>query len=109
MTIHTTTVDGCCAAMMPDASRAVDGLGAHVESFLGHLSPLGRNGVLGLMWSIEAVALASEHQRLHALDATARQRVLERIGRMGVGRDALDAVKASVSLVAGAHRHADEM
>lgn len=109
-TVHSATIDGCAAAVLPRGEQAPPAeLGRHIEGFLSHLSTTGRAGVLGLMWTVDGVALATERRRLHSLDDDGRQRVLDRIARTGVGRDLLDGCKATISLVAGAHRHADEM
>ena len=58
MSLHSRAVQGCSVAMLPGTDGSTDpALGGHVESFLEHLSPVGRNGVLALMWTVDGVAL----------------------------------------------------
>jgi choline dehydrogenase-like flavoprotein len=89
----------------PDAAA----LAGHVDRFLTRLSPAGRAGVLTLMWGLDGVAVATTGRRLARLDGPDRERVLERVGATGIGRDALDACKATISLVSGADSFAADM
>ena len=111
MTRHRRAIEGACRAMLPpeDGGPEPAPLAGHVDRFLTRLSPAGRAGVLALMWGLDGVALATTGRRLARLDAPDRERVLERVGATAIGRDALDACKATISLVAGADGFAATM
>ena len=84
-------------------------LAGHVDRFLTRLSPAGRTGVLAIMWGLDGVAVATTGRRLHRLDHAGREQVLARVAASGVGRDALDACKATLALVSGADAFAADM
>jgi choline dehydrogenase-like flavoprotein len=84
-------------------------LAGHVDRFLTRMSPAGRAGVLALMWGLDGVAVATTGRRLHRLDHDGREAVLARVARGAVGRDALDACKATLALVSGADGFAADM
>src|SRR5687768_7008487 len=108
---HRRPIEGACLAMLPPELGGPDSaaLAGHVERFLDHLSPAGRAGVLTLLWGLDAAAVATAGTRLDQLGPAERERLLERVSSSGLGRDGLDACKATLSLVAGADRFAEEM
>ncbi len=80
-----------------------------VDRFLTRMSPVGRRGVLGVMWGLEAVSVTTTGRRLDRLDHAQREQLLARVGRTGVGADLLDVCKATLSLVAGAEQFGSEL
>ena len=111
MSRHRRAIEGACAAMLPPEAGGPDPghLAGHVDRFLTRMSPAGRAGVLSLLWGLDGVALATTGQRLHRLDHARREEVLARVGSSAVGRDVLDACKATMSLVSGADSFAPSM
>lgn len=108
---HRRAIAGVCAAMLPPDAGGPDPipLAGDIDRFLTQMSPVGRRGVLAVMWGLDAVAVASTGRRLDRLYPADRDRVLARVRSLGAGADLLDVCKATISLVAGAAGHADEM
>lgn len=111
MSLTQRALAGVCAAMLPAEQGGPDPrhLAGQVERFLTQMSRPGRQGVLSVVWGLEAFALASTGHRLDALGQAERERILARVGSTGLGTDLLDVCKATLCLVGGADAFADEL
>jgi choline dehydrogenase-like flavoprotein len=106
-----TALAGVCAALLPPEAGGPDTnlLAERVSTFAAALPAEARYGLRAGMVALDALAVATTGRRLASLDEAGRVRVLDRLTSTSVGSQALDALKALVLLVAGAHEHAGEM
>lgn len=106
-----TSLRGVCAALLPPEAGGPDAsaLAERVAAFASRLPTEARYGVRAGIVALDGLAIATTGRRLASLDERDRARVLERLTSTSVASQALDALKALVLLVAGAHEHADEM
>jgi choline dehydrogenase-like flavoprotein len=102
---------GVCAALLPPEAGGpdTDVLASRVGAFATRLPPEARYGLRAGMVALDGLAVATTGRRLATLDEDGRARVLDRLASTSVGSQALDALKALVLLVAGAHEHAGDM
>lgn len=105
------TIAGVVATMLPaDAGGPdADTVAGVLQRFLGHLPATQSAGLRTALLALDGASSARYGQRLDRLDADRRERLLATIARTNAGSDLLDALKASVCLVAGAEMHVDEI
>jgi len=105
-------VVGVCAAMLPPEAGGPDpvALAAGIRRYLGYLPAPARAGVLAGAAALDALSWATTRTRLADLDVAGRESVLARFASTRPEAAlALDALKATITLVAGADAYAPSL
>lgn len=104
-------LQGVCAALLPPEAGGPDPavLERQVEDHVARLPRPARAAVRGGVAGVTALSVAVSGRTLARHGVEGRERVLAQLDRRTATRPALDGLKSLVLLVAGAHRHGEEL